>query len=180
MTYDYLQEITSATAYISPEMAPGYNPVNRVGGKWDSDSSAYLIVYRNQSYQGDQVQTNNLAIFSPVYGLLYMNIDIKPYKTIDFASSIIDEEEAIEKAKSQFSNSFPKISDVKVLASEIVYQTGTSENEMMLLPYWKVSFEFPEITLNKKETLTESNQEDTLHAEESIMEILILGDVSNK
>lgn len=180
MTYDYLQEITSATDYISPEMAPGYNPVNRVGGKWDSDSSAYLIVYRNQSYQGDQVQTNNLAIFSPVYGLLYMNIDIKPYKTIDFASNIIDEEEAIEKAKSQFSNSFPKISDVKVLASEIVYQTGTSENEMMLLPYWKVSFEFPEITLNKKETLTESNQEDTLHAEESIMEILILGDVSNK
>ena len=61
-----------------------------------------------------------------------------------------------------------------------MYQTGTSENEMMLLPYWKVSFEFPEITLNKKETLTESNQEDTLHAEESIMEILILGDVSNK
>ena len=88
-------------------------------------------MYRNQSYQGDQVQTNNLAIFSPVYGLLYMNIDIKPYKTIDFASSIIDEEEAIEKAKSQFSNSFPKISDVKVLASEIVYQTGTSENEMI-------------------------------------------------
>ena len=34
--------------------------------------------------------------------------------------------------------------------------------------------------MNKKETLTESNQEDTLHAEESIMEILILGDVSNK
>ena len=156
ITYEHIQEIVNDTRYKEWCLAPGYDPVNQTGGEWREGDDAYLIVYRDLSWNNQPVQVSeyascNYAIYSPRYGLIDMLIQYPPEYIGETQCTIISEEEALKKAKIKFTKDFEDVETMQVLSSEVVYSldsdSGTNttyeygdEREGTFSPYWKVTF----------------------------------------
>ena len=156
ITYEHIQEIVNDTRYKEWCLAPGYDPVNQTGGEWREGDDAYLIVYRDLSWNNQPVQVSeyascNYAIYSPRYGLIDMLIQYPPEYIGETQCTIISEEEALKKAKIKFKKDFEDVETMQVLSSEVVYSldsdSGTNttyeygdEREGTFSPYWKVTF----------------------------------------
>lgn len=156
ITYEHIQEIVNDTRYKKWCLAPGYDPVNQTGGEWREGDDAYLIVYRDLSWNNQPVQVSeyascNYAIYSPRYGLIDMLIQYPPEYIGETQCTIISEEEALKKAKIKFKKDFEDVETMQVLSSEVVYSldsnSGTNtayeygdEREGTFSPYWKVTF----------------------------------------
>ena len=156
ITYEHIQEIVNDPRYKEWCLAPGYDPVNQTGGEWREGDDAYLIVYRDLSWNNQPVQVSeyasrNYAIYSPRYGLIDMLIQYPPEYIGETQCTIISEEEALKKAKIKFKKDFEDVEKMQVLSSEVVYsldsdsETNTAyeygdEREGTFSPYWKVTF----------------------------------------
>lgn len=156
ITYEHIQEIVNDPRYKEWCFAPGYDPVNQTGGEWREGDDAYLIVYRDLSWNNQPVQVSeyascNYAIYSPRYGLIDMLIQYPPEYIGETQCTIISEEEALKKAKIKFKKDFEDVETIQVLSSEVVYSldsdSGTNtayeygdEREGTFSPYWKVTF----------------------------------------
>lgn len=156
ITYEHIQEIVNDPRYKEWCLAPGYDPVNQAGGEWREGDDAYLIVYRDLSWNNQPVQISeyascNYAIYSPRYGLIDMLIQYPPEYIGETQCTIISEEEALKKAKIKFKKDFEDVETTQVLSSEVVYSldsdSGTNtvyeygdEREGTFSPYWKVTF----------------------------------------
>lgn len=156
ITYEHIQEIVNDPRYKEWCFAPGYDPVNQTGGEWREGDDAYLIVYRDLSWNNQPVQVSeyascNYAIYSPRYGLIDMLIQYSPEYIGETQCTIISEEEALKKAKIKFKKDFEDVETMQVLSSEVVYSldsdSGTNtvyeygdEREGTFSPYWKVTF----------------------------------------
>ena len=156
ITYEHIQEIVNDPRYKEWCLAPGYDPVNQTGGEWREGDDAYLIVYRDLSWNNQPVQISeyascNYAIYSPRYGLIDMLIQYPPEYIGETQCTIISEEEALKKAKIKFKKDFEDVETMQVLSSEVVYSldsdSGTNtayeygdEREGTFSPYWKVTF----------------------------------------
>ena len=156
ITYEHIQEIVNDPRYKEWCLAPGYDPVNQTGGEWREGDDAYLIVYRDLSWNNQPVQVSeyasrNYAIYSPRYGLIDMLIQYPPEYIGETQCTIISEEEALKKAKIKFKKDFEDVETMQVLSSEVVYSldsdSGTNtayeygdEREGTFSPYWKVTF----------------------------------------
>lgn len=156
ITYEHIQEIVNDPRYKEWCIAPGYDPVNQTGGEWREGDDAYLIVYRDLSWNNQPVQVSeyasrNYAIYSPRYGLIDMLIQYPPEYIGETQCTIISEEEALKKAKIKFKKDFEDVETMQVLSSEVVYSldsdSGTNtayeygdEREGTFSPYWKVTF----------------------------------------
>ena len=156
ITYEHIQEIVNDPRYKEWCLAPGYDPVNQTGGEWREGDDAYLIVYRDLSWNNQPVQVSeyasrNYAIYSPRYGLIDMLIQYPPEYIGETQCTIISEEEALKKAKIKFKKDFADVETMQVLSSEVVYSldsdSGTNtayeygdEREGTFSPYWKVTF----------------------------------------
>lgn len=156
ITYEHIQEIVNDPRYKEWCFAPGYDPVNQTGGEWREGDDAYLIVYRDLSWNNQPVQISeyascNYAIYSPRYGLIDMLIQYPPEYIGETQCTIISEEEALKKAKIKFNKDFEDVETMQVLSSEVVYSldsdSGTNttyeygdEREGTFSPYWKVTF----------------------------------------
>ena len=156
ITYEHIQEIVNDPRYKEWCFAPGYDPVNQTGGEWREGDDAYLIVYRDLSWNNQPVQVSeyascNYAIYSPRYGLIDMLIQYSPEYIGETQCTIISEEEALKKAKIKFKKDFEDVETIQVLSSEVVYSldsdSGTNtvyeygdEREGTFSPYWKVTF----------------------------------------
>ena len=156
ITYEHIQEIVNDTRYKEWCLAPGYDPVNQTGGEWREGDDAYLIVYRDLSWNNQPVQVSeyasrNYAIYSPRYGLIDMLIQYPPEYIGETQCTIISEEEALKKAKIKFKKDFEDVETMQILSSEVVYSldsdSGTNttyeygdEREGTFSPYWKVTF----------------------------------------
>lgn len=154
--YEHIQEIVNDPRYKEWCLAPGYDPVNQTGGEWREGDDAYLIVYRDLSWNNQPVQVSeydscNYAIYSPRYGLIDMLIQYPPEYIGETQCTIISEEEALKKAKIKFKKDFEDVETMQVLSSEVVYSldsdSGTNtayeygdEREGTFSPYWKVTF----------------------------------------
>ena len=154
--YEHIQEIVNDPRYKEWCLAPGYDPVNQTGGEWREGDDAYLIVYRDLSWNNQPVQISeyascNYAIYSPRYGLIDMLIQYPPEYIGETQCTIISEEEALKKAKIKFKKDFEDVETMQVLSSEVVYSldsdSGTNtayeygdEREGTFSPYWKVTF----------------------------------------
>lgn len=156
ITYEHIQEIVNDPRYKEWCFAPGYDTVNQTGGEWREGDDAYLIVYRDLSWNNQPVQVSeyascNYAIYSPRYGLIDMLIQYPPEYIGETQCTIISEEEALKKAKIKFKKDFEDVETMQVLSSEVVYSldsdSGTNtayeygdEREGTFSPYWKVTF----------------------------------------
>ncbi len=156
ITYEHIQEIVNDPRYKEWCFAPGYDPVNQTGGEWREGDDAYLIVYRDLSWNNQPVQVSeydscNYAIYSPRYGLIDMLIQYPPEYIGETQCTIIFEEEALKKAKIKFKKDFEDVETMQVFSSEVVYSldsdSGTNtayeygdEREGTFSPYWKVTF----------------------------------------
>ena len=156
ITYEHIQEIVNDPRYKEWCLAPGYDPVNQTGGEWREGDDAYLIVYRDLSWNNQPIQVSeyascNYAIYSPRYGLIDMLIQYPPEYIGETQCTIISEEEALKKAKIKFKKDFEDVETMQVLSSEVVYSldsdSGTNtvyeygdEREGTFSPYWKVTF----------------------------------------
>lgn len=156
ITYEHIQEIVNDPRYKEWCLAPGYDPVNQTGGEWREGDDAYLIVYRDLSWNNQPVQISeyascNYAIYSPRYGLINMLIQYSPEYIGETQCTIISEEEALKKAKIKFKKDFEDVEMIQVISSEVVYSldsdSGTNtayeygdEREETFSPYWKVTF----------------------------------------
>lgn len=156
ITYEHIQEIINDPRYKEWCLAPGYDPVNQTGGEWREGDDAYLIVYRDLSWNNQPVQVSeyasrNYAIYSPRYGLIDMLIQYPPEYIGETQCTIISEEEALKKAKIKFKKDFADVETIQVISSEVVYSldsdSGTNtayeygdEREGTFSPYWKVTF----------------------------------------
>ena len=156
ITYEHIQEIVNDPRYKEWCLAPGYDPVNQTGGEWREGDDAYLIVYRDLSWNNKPVQVSeyasrNYAIYSPRYGLIDMLIQYPPEYIGETQCTIISEEEALKKAKIKFKKDFEDVETMQVISSEVVYSldsdSGTNtayeygdEREGTFSPYWKVTF----------------------------------------
>lgn len=156
ITYEHIQEIVNDPRYKEWCLAPGYDPVNQTGGEWREGDDAYLIVYRDLSWNNQPVQVSeyascNYAIYSPRYGLIDMLIQYPPEYIGETQCTIISEEEALKKAKIKFKKDFEDVETIQVISSEVVYSldsdSGTNtayeygdEREGTFSPYWKVTF----------------------------------------
>lgn len=156
ITYEHIQEIVNDPRYKEWCLASGYDPVNQTGGEWREGDDAYLIVYRDLSWNNQPVQVSeyasrNYAIYSPRYGLIDMLIQYPPEYIGETQCTIISEEEALKKAKIKFKKDFEDVEKMQVLSSEVVYsldsdsETNTAyeygdEREGTFSPYWKVTF----------------------------------------
>lgn len=156
ITYEHIQEIVNDPRYKEWCLALGYDPVNQTGGEWREGDDAYLIVYRDLSWNNQPVQVSeyasrNYAIYSPRYGLIDMLIQYPPEYIGETQCTIISEEEALKKAKIKFKKDFEDVEKMQVLSSEVVYsldsdsETNTAyeygdEREGTFSPYWKVTF----------------------------------------
>lgn len=156
ITYEHIQEIVNDPRYKEWCFAPGYDPVNQTGGEWREGDDAYLIVYRDLSWNNQPVQVSeyascNYAIYSPRYGLIDMLIQYPPEYIGETQCTIISEEEALKKAKIKFKKDFADVETIQVISSEVVYSldsdSGTNtayeygdEREGTFSPYWKVTF----------------------------------------
>lgn len=156
ITYEHIQEIVNDPRYKEWCLAPGYDPVNQTGGEWREGDDAYLIVYRDLSWNNQPVQISeyascNYAIYSPRYGLIDMLIQYPPEYIGETQCTIISEEEALKKAKIKFKKDFEDAETMQVISSEVVYSldsdSGTNtayeygdEREGTFSPYWKVTF----------------------------------------
>ena len=156
ITYEHIQEIVNDPRYKEWCLAPGYDPVNQTGGEWREGDDAYLIVYRDLSWNNQPIQISeyascNYAIYSPRYGLINMLIQYPPEYIGETQCNIISEEEALKKAKIKFKKDFENVETMQVLSSEVVYSldsdSGTNtayeygdEREGTFSPYWKVTF----------------------------------------
>lgn len=156
ITYEHIQEIVNDPRYKEWCFAPGYDPVNQTGGEWREGDDAYLIVYRDLSWNNQPVQISeyascNYAIYSPRYGLIDMLIQYPPEYIGETQCTIISEEEALKKAKIKFKKDFEDAETMQVISSEVVYSldsdSGTNttyeygdEREGTFSPYWKVTF----------------------------------------
>lgn len=156
ITYEHIQEIVNDPRYKEWCLAPGYDPVNQTGGEWREGDDAYLIVYRDLSWNNQPVQISeyascNYAIYSPRYGLINMLIQYSPEYIGETQCTIISEEEALKKAKIKFKKDFEDVETIQVISSEVVYSldsdSGTNtayeygdEREETFSPYWKVTF----------------------------------------
>lgn len=126
ITYEHIQEIVNDPRYKEWCLAPGYDPVNQAGGEWREGDDAYLIVYRDLSWNNQPVQISeyascNYAIYSPRYGLIDMLIQYPPEYIGETQCTIISEEEALKKAKIKFKKDFEDVETMQVLSSEVVY-----------------------------------------------------------
>ena len=140
ITYEHIQEIVNDPRYKEWCLAPGYDPVNQTGGEWREGDDAYLIVYRDLSWNNQPIQVSeyascNYAIYSPRYGLIDMLIQYPPEYIGETQCTIISED----------------VETMQVLSSEVVYSldsdSGTNtayeygdEREGTFSPYWKVTF----------------------------------------
>ena len=151
ITYEHIQEIVNDPRYKEWCFAPGYDPVNQTGGEWREGDDAYLIVYRDLSWNNQPVQVSEYASYSPRYGLIDMLIQYSPEYIGETQCTIISEEEALKKAKIKFKKDFEDVETMQVLSSEVVYSldsdSGTNtayeygdEREGTFSPYWKVTF----------------------------------------
>lgn len=174
ITYEHIQEIVNDPRYKEWCLAPGYDPVNQTGGEWREGDDAYLIVYRDLSWNNQPVQVSeyasrNYAIYSPRYGLIDMLIQYPPEYIGETQCTIISEEEALKKAKIKFKKDFEDVEKMQVLSSEVVYsldsdsETNTAyeygdEREGTFSPYWKVTFSMASMFLDVSDKSTEQEQ----------------------
>ena len=174
ITYEHIQEIVNDPRYKEWCLAPGYDPVNQTGGEWREGDDAYLIVYRDLSWNNQPVQVSeyasrNYAIYSPRYGLIDMLIQYPPEYIGETQCTIISEEEALKKAKIKFKKDFEDVETMQVLSSEVVYSldsdSGTNttyeygdEREGTFSPYWKVTFSMASMFLDVSDKSAEQEQ----------------------
>lgn len=174
ITYEHIQEIVNDPRYKEWCLAPGYDPVNQTGGEWREGDDAYLIVYRDLSWNNQPVQVSeyasrNYAIYSPRYGLIDMLIQYPPEYIGETQCTIISEEEALKKAKIKFKKDFEDVEKMQVLSSEVVYsldsdsETNTAyeygdEREGTFSPYWKVTFSMASMFLDVSDKSAEQEQ----------------------
>lgn len=174
ITYEHIQEIVNDPRYKEWCIAPGYDPVNQTGGEWREGDDAYLIVYRDLSWNNQPVQVSeyasrNYAIYSPRYGLIDMLIQYPPEYIGETQCTIISEEEALKKAKIKFKKDFEDVETMQVLSSEVVYSldsdSGTNtayeygdEREGTFSPYWKVTFSMASMFLDVSDKSAEQEQ----------------------
>lgn len=174
ITYEHIQEIVNDPRYKEWCIAPGYDPVNQTGGEWREGDDAYLIVYRDLSWNNQPVQVSeyasrNYAIYSPRYGLIDMLIQYPPEYIGETQCTIISEEEALKKAKIKFKKDFENVETMQVLSSEVVYSldsdSGTNtayeygdEREGTFSPYWKVTFSMASMFLDVSDKSAEQEQ----------------------
>lgn len=174
ITYEHIQEIVNDPRYKEWCLAPGYDPVNQTGGEWREGDDAYLIVYRDLSWNNQPVQVSeyascNYAIYSPRYGLIDMLIQYPPEYIGETQCTIISEEEALKKAKIKFKKDFEDVETIQVISSEVVYSldsdSGTNtayeygdEREGTFSPYWKVTFSMASMFLDVSDKSAEQEQ----------------------
>ena len=174
ITYEHIQEIVNDPRYKEWCFAPGYDPVNQTGGEWREGDDAYLIVYRDLSWNNQPVQVSeyascNYAIYSPRYGLIDMLIQYPPEYIGETQCTIISEEEALKKAKIKFKKDFEDAETMQVISSEVVYSldsdSGTNtayeygdEREGTFSPYWKVTFSMASMFLDVSDKSAEQKQ----------------------
>lgn len=174
ITYEHIQEIVNDPRYKEWCLAPGYDPVNQTGGEWREGDDAYLIVYRDLSWNNQPVQISeyascNYAIYSPRYGLIDMLIQYPPEYIGETQCTIISEEEALKKAKIKFKKDFEDVETIQVISSEVVYSldsdSGTNtayeygdEREETFSPYWKVTFSMASMFLDVSDKSAEQEQ----------------------
>lgn len=155
ITYEHIQEIVNDPRYKEWCFAPGYDPVNQTGGEWREGDDAYLIVYRDLSWNNQPIQVSeyaswNYAIYSPKYGIIKMVIQYSPEYLGETQCAIISEEEALKKAEIKFKKDFADV-EAQVISSEVIYSldsdrgTNTTyeygnEWQGTFSPYWKVTF----------------------------------------
>lgn len=174
ITYEHIQEIVNDPRYKEWCLAPGYDPVNQTGGEWREGDDAYLIVYRDLSWNNQPVQISeyascNYAIYSPRYGLIDMLIQYPPEYIGETQCTIISEEEALKKAKIKFKKDFEDAETMQVISSEVVYSldsdSGTNtayeygdEREGTFSPYWKVTFSMASMFSDVSDKSSEQKQ----------------------
>ena len=156
ITYEHIQEIVNDPRYKEWCFAPGYDPVNQTGGEWREGDDAYLIVYRDLSWNDRPIQVSeyaswNYAIYSPRYGLVWMTIQYPPEYLGEMQCAIISEEEALKEAEIKFKKEFADVETIQILSSEVVYSLDSdnrnnatyeygNEWQGTFSPYWKVTF----------------------------------------
>ena len=155
ITYEHIQEIVNDPRYKEWCFAPGYDPVNQTGGEWREGDDAYLIVYRDLSWNDQPIQvseyaSNNYAIYSPRYGLVWMTIQYPPEYLGETQCAIISNEEALKEAEIKFKKNFADV-EAQVISSKVIYSLESDDRRKIAYdyadewqgtfsPYWKVTF----------------------------------------
>ena len=174
ITYEHIQEIVNDPRYKDWCFAPGYDPVNQTGGEWTEGDDAYLIVYRDLSWNNQPIQVSeyysyNYAIYSPKYGIIKMIIQYPPEYLGETQCAIISEEEALKEAEIKFKKDFADVEMAQVISSEVIYSLDSDNRRNIAYdyadewqgtfsPYWKVTFSMASMFSGDSEENAEQSQ----------------------
>lgn len=185
ITYDTIARTVNDPLYEYTAIAPG-NANNSLltGGTWSEDDEAYLLVYRNGVL--DDIPENNglhfddipiyedtptYAIYSPKYGLVTMELSLRPVLTDKELQRIITQEDASEIARQKLLEDFKDADILQLTSCELNYQqddVSNSDSDVQYYsPYWRTTWTVSDKILESEYTngMLQRNEEGLLTLE---------------
>ncbi|MBQ7432884.1 MAG: hypothetical protein IJV50_05415 [Lachnospiraceae bacterium] len=149
--YTIDSDLGNLMAVPAPSQTDFYNSYDNLV-PWESDEGAYLLVYRNKKLVDVQeemafadMQTMCYMIYSPKYGLCYINMEPVFHEVSRKTVDVIAEEEARKQTVALFQLYGIPYHLVEVTGYDLVYcENFYSVNSEMtassVIPCWKISF----------------------------------------